>query len=521
MTRLAGRMAVLSGWRRLLLAFLLGALMSLGFAPFHLFPVFWIGFGGLLLLLSGVHRGRAAFALGWWFGWGHFIAGLYWIASAFLVEPDKFAWMVPFPVLGLPALLALFPAIAVWLAWRLSEPGTFRLFLLAACWTLAEVARGEVLTGFPWNLAGYGFGFADAAMQPAAWIGTVGLSFLAVLVGGAPALALAGRDHWRAPVAILLGTLLLIGAGAWRLSGATSDVSAADAPTIRIVQANIAQRDKWQPDLIEANFARNLAMSLPSAAERMPDLVIWPETAATFRINADLTARQRIAQVAEQINGLVITGAPRVETGTGTVRFFNSAVAINPEAQIVDSADKHHLVPFGEYLPLRNMLSRIGLDKLAQGRGDFSPGAGGNGGLLNLPGLPPARVLICYEVIFADEVGSGDARPGWLLSLTNDAWFGTLTGPDQHFAMARFRAVEQGLPLVRAAGTGISAIVDAYGQVQGRLDLGVQGVLTGTLPGHAEETLYAIAGRWPAILFMCMLLVVSLVTIVMGARREM
>ena len=167
------------------------------------------------------------------------------------------------------------------------------------------------------------------------------------------------------------------------------------------------------------------------------------------------------------------------------------------------------------------MLSRIGLDKLAQGRGDFSPGAGGNGGLLNLPGLPPARVLICYEVIFADEVGSGDVRPGWLLSLTNDAWFGTLTGPDQHFAMARFRAVEQGLPLVRAAGTGISAIVDAYGQVQGRLDLGVQGVLTGTLPGHVEETLYAIAGRWPAILFMCMLLVVSLVTIVMGARREM
>jgi apolipoprotein N-acyltransferase len=286
------------------------------------------------------------------------------------------------------------------------------------------------------------------------------------------------------------------------------------------VQANIAQRDKWRPDRIETNFARNLAMSLPSAAERMPDLVIWPETAATFRINADLTARQRIAQVADRINGLVITGAPRAEVGADTVRFFNSAVAINPEAQIIDSADKRHLVPFGEYLPFRDLLSRVGLDKLAQGRGDFSPGAGGNDGLLHLPGLPPARVLICYEVIFADEVATGDSRPGWLLSLTNDAWFGTLTGPDQHFAMARFRAVEQGLPLVRAAGTGISAIVDAYGQVQSRLDLGVSGVLTGTLPGHAQETLYASVGRWPIILGICMLLVVSLITMITGMRRE-
>ncbi|MDF1736296.1 MAG: apolipoprotein N-acyltransferase [Minwuia sp.] len=521
MTRLAGRMTALSGWRRLLLAFLLGALMSLGFAPFHLFPVFWIGFGGLLLLLRGVHRGRSAFALGWWFGWGHFIAGLYWIASAFLVEPDKFAWMVPFPVLGLPALLALFPAIAVWLAWRLSGPGTWRLFLLAAGWTLAEVARGEILTGFPWNLAGYGFGFADAAMQPAAWIGTVGLSFVAVLAGGAPALALVGRNHWRAPVAILLGTLVLVGAGAWRLSNADRTPSDPHAPTIRIVQANIAQRDKWRPDLIEANFARNLSMSLPSVTDPMPDLVIWPETAATFRINADLAARQRIAQVATQINGLVITGAPRTEGTAGATRFFNSAVAINADARIIDSADKRHLVPFGEYLPLRGLLSRIGLDKLAQGRGDFSSGEDGTGGLLHLPGLPPARVLICYEVIFADEVGSGESRPGWLLSLTNDAWFGTLTGPDQHFAMARFRAVEQGLPLVRAAGTGISAIVDAYGQVQGRLDLGVKGTLTGALPGHVEKSLYAVTGRWPMIAIICMLLVVPLITMIMGKRRQM
>lgn len=520
MTSLAVRMATLSGWRRLVAAFLLGAVMSLGFAPFHLFPVFFIGFGGLLLLLKGVHRGRSALALGWWFGWGHFIAGLYWIASAFLVEPEKFAWMVPFPVLGLPALLALFPALAVWLAWRLSPVGVFRLFLLAATWTLTEVARGLVMTGFPWNLAGYGFGFSDAAMQPAAWIGTAGLSFLAVLLGGAPALALDGRRHWRAAAVILLGTGILVGAGAWRLSNAELADSGTNAVAVRIVQANIAQREKWRRDRIEPNFARNLAMSLPGEGEPVPDLVIWPETAATFRINVDPVARQRIAEVAARIDGLVITGAPRVEGQRDTEKFYNSAVAIAPDATIIDSADKRHLVPFGEYLPMRSLLSRIGLDKLAQGRGDFSAGMEGDGGLLHLPGLPTARVLICYEVIFADEVGGGDSRPGWLLSLTNDAWFGRLTGPDQHFAMARFRAVEQGIPLVRAAGTGISAIVDAHGQVQSRLGLGVEGVLTGVLPGDAEKTLYATLGRWPVIALSSLLLVVSLLSTVTGRGRR-
>ncbi len=545
MSALAGQIAqrarATGGWSRLIIAFLLGALMSLGFAPFHFFPVFLIGFSGLLLLLRGVSRGRGALALGWWFGWGHFIAGLYWIASAFLVEPEKFAWMVPFPLLGLPALLAIFPAVAVWLTWRLSSHGAYRLVLLASAWTLMEVARGLAFTGFPWNLVGYGFGFLDAAMQPAAWVGVVGLGFLMVLVGGAPALWLVNQRYWKVPAGVGLLVVLVIVAGAVRLGAA--DVAGASAETItetktetntvtdtvtdtvidtvtdtnfntgtvvRVVQANVAQREKWRPDRIEPNFARHLAMSLPASGEPSPDIVIWPETAATFVINEHQGARQRIGDVAAQLDAVVVTGALKVKRTASGTRAYNSAVAINGDAEIVATADKRHLVPFGEYLPLRDILSRIGLEKLAQGRGDFSAGEGN--GLLALPGLPTAKTLICYEVIFDEQAATVESRPGWLLSLTNDAWFGTLTGPDQHFAMARFRAVEQGLPMVRAAGTGISAIVDGYGQVRAQIALGEAGVISGTLPLPLKQRLYANTGRWPTVALCVVVFLAGFVT---------
>ncbi|MDF1719859.1 MAG: apolipoprotein N-acyltransferase [Minwuia sp.] len=515
--QIARRAKGIRGWTRLVVAFLLGALMSLGFAPFHFFPVFLIGFSGVLLLLRGVDRGRSAFALGWWFGWGHFIAGLYWIASAFLVEPEKFAWMVPFPLLGLPAVLAVFPALSVWVAWRLSRHGSWRMLLLAAVWTLLEVVRGQLLTGFPWNLVGYGFGFADAAMQSAAWVGVFGLSFLTVLVGSAPALLMADRRAWRIPGAVALLFALVIGAGAMRLPSQEQISADNGGPMVRIVQANVPQREKWRPDRIEPNFARHLAMSIPAEGEPKPDIIIWPETSATFLINEHQGARQRMAIVAGQLDAVMLTGAPRVERSAAGDRFFNSGVAINAGAEIVATADKRHLVPFGEYLPFRQVLSRIGLEKLAQGRGDFSAGAGD--GLLKLPGLPNAKVLICYEVIFDDEAASDGERPGWLLSLTNDAWFGELTGPDQHFAMARFRAVEQALPMVRAAGTGISAVVDPYGQVRMQLDLGASGVVSGNLPAPAQTSLFSIAGSWPTVAICFLVLLFGFVATATGHRR--
>ncbi len=323
--------------------------------------------------------------------------------------------------------------------------------------------------------------------------------------------------HWEAfaGIFVLLGRVM--GGGGVRLHMAEGTGTDASGPVVRVVQANVPQREKWRPEWIEPNFARHLAMSLPEAGEPDPDIVIWPETSATFLINEHAGARRRIGDVAERLDAIVITGAPRVERTATATRAYNSAVAIDGRGTIGATADKRHLVPFGEYLPLREILSRIGLDKLAQGRGDFSAGTGE--GILDLPGLPDAKALICYEVIFDDEAATDGPRPGWLLSLTNDAWFGTLTGPDQHFAMARFRAVEQALPMVRAAGTGISAVVDAYGQVRARLRLGEAGVISARLPQSGQQSLFAIAGDWPTV-GMCFLILVMAIAGKTTIRRR-
>ncbi|WP_416897042.1 MAG: apolipoprotein N-acyltransferase [Minwuia sp.] len=485
---------------RLALAFLLGAITTLVFAPFHILPLGFLGFAGLLWLLSKCGRTPEAFWTGWFFGWGHFIAGLYWIASAFLVEPEKFAWMIPFPTLGLPALLALFTSAATALAWRVAPTGWRRLLALAAAWTLAEMARGWVLTGFPWNLAGYALGAHHLLMQPAAWAGVFGLSFLAVLGFAAPAL-LAGQNRSpRAAGAALAFVAVILAAGALRPEPAVH-APGAEPVSIRIVQGNIPQREKWRPDRVEPNFRMLLEMSRGFDG----DLVIWPETAATFLLSRAPGPLAAIAGVAPP-GGHVVTGAPRVEDIGGNERFYNSAILIGSDGRIADSADKHHLVPFGEYLPMRAVLQRIGLDKLAQGRGDFTIGAEDE--VLVAGDLPPAALLICYEAIFPARAARAD-RPGWLLNLTNDGWFGELTGPDQHFDMTRFRAVEQGLPLIRAAGTGISGIIDAYGRIQGVIPLGTKGVLDGILPPPASETLFGRTGSIPVLVIAILLLVVS------------
>ncbi|PJK29791.1 apolipoprotein N-acyltransferase [Minwuia thermotolerans] len=488
----AGR-RMLSTPLRLAAAFLLGGLATLVFSPFDLPLAGFVAFTGLAVLLDRLGRMAGAFWTAWFFGWGHFIAGLYWTASAFLVEADKFAWMIPGPLLGLPAFLALFPAVAVTAAWRLTAPGPLRLATLAASWTLLEFARGHVLTGFPWNLAGYAFGFHPAAMQPAAWIGVYGLSFLAVLAFAAPALLFLPRRRTWAALALILPAVLAAGAGMLRLD---APGPRAEPVQLRIVQANIPQREKWRPDLIRTNFEKLVEMSLQPAEEGTPDLVIWPETAATFLLSRAEQPRQTLGAIAASLDdgrgGLVITGAPRVEVRDGREMPHNSALAIDPAAGIVAVYDKTHLVPFGEYLPLRGLLQFLGLEKLARGRGDFIPGPKDQ--RFDPPGLPPASVLICYEAIFPALSNRGE-RPEWLLNLTNDGWFGELTGPDQHFTMARFRAVEQGLPLVRAAGTGISAVVDARGRIVASLPLNSAGVIDAQLPAPAAKTFYAKTGN--------------------------
>ena len=528
LSRLYDRTLSLSRQRRVSLALLLGALSALALPPWHIVPLVIPTFAGLLWLLDAAALSprpvRAAVVTAWLFGAGHFLVGVHWIAEPFLVDAARHGWLIPFALAGLAGGLALFPAAAglttALLARRFALAGIARALTFAAVWVLLEWVRSWLLTGFPWNLVGYVWAATPEIMQAAAFAGIFGVSLLTVLAGTMPA-ALGSERGLRGAGAVLLFTVALPAAvwvgGAMRL-GAAPDYGSDDSNAmvagvrLRIVQANIPQRQKWQPDLRAGHLQRHIALSRQPAA--LPAThVIWPETAVPFFIANDDVIRAAAA-VAAPRNGALITGAPRRGGGDGG-QFWNAAHAIDGDGRIVASYNKAHLVPFGEYVPLRGVLP---IDKLVPGQGDFSAGSGRQ--TIAIPGLPPVSPLICYEAIFPGGVARADERPGWLLNLTNDAWFGTSAGPQQHFAISATRAVEEGLPLVRAANTGISAVVDPYGRPIAILGLGVEGVLDSGLPrALPTPTPYAIWGNAiPAgLLGIVALLIVGLR---LGQRRQ-
>jgi apolipoprotein N-acyltransferase len=420
---------------------------------------------------------------------GHFVAGTYWVALALLTDAERYGWMVPFAVLGLSAVLAVFTGLAAWGVFMSQTRGSGRVVMLALAWTAAEWLRGHVLTGFPWNLMGTVWTVSDTMIQMAAVTGVWGLSLLTVMCAASPALLADGKispgsklDWLRlAPVFIAAAALEAAWAGgALRLGGAQNEMVPEVA--LRLVQPNIAQNHKWRPELREAHLQKHL--SLTSGAAATDDVfgtsashVIWPETAAPFFLGLDAAARSRIAAVTPP-RGMVITGAPRATSSDKRPRrIWNSIAALDHQGVILGTYDKFHLVPFGEYVPMRSVLP---LEKITHGGLDFSAGPGPR--TLHLPGLPPFSPLICYEVIFPGNVTDAEDPPQWILNVTNDGWFGLSSGPYQHFASARLRAVEEGLPLVRAANTGISAVVDPYGRVIASLGLGRGGVIDSTLP---------------------------------------
>ena len=481
--RLQKRIAAVSGWRRFALAAGLGALATAALPPVHLVVLLVPAFVGLVWLIDASPRPRAAFAAGWWFGFGYFTAGLYWIAFALLTKPERFGWMVPFAVFGLSALIALFPACAALLTRAVRGDGPGRILVFGAAWTALEWVRGWAFTGFPWNLIGTAWVFSDGMIQLAAVTGVYGLSLLSVVAAAMPAVltdggAWAGRKA--VPVAaafIVLG--IVWGGGLVRLAGA-GDAVVPDV-RLRLVQPNIDQKLKWRPELRQQHVLRQVRMSTAAtAATRVngaPTHVIWAETAAPLFLGGDPAALGVIG-AAVPSGGLIITGTiRRTPPGEKPFRIWNSLQAVDGQARVVATYDKVHLVPFGEYVPFRGLLS---FAKITAGQVDFSRGSGVR--TLRLPGLPPVSPLICYEVIFPGRVVDRQDRPGWLLNITNDAWYGRTSGPYQHFAAARMRAVEEGLPLVRVAGSGISAVVDAYGRTVARLGLGRAGVIDSALP---------------------------------------
>jgi len=495
--RTKGRVIAALGWRRPALAAGLGLLAAAALPPVNAVVLLVPAFIGLLWLIDDSGGWRGALAIGWWFGFGHFAAGLYWIAYALLIDAEQFGWMIPFAVGGLAAVAALFPAVAALLVRVSGARGAGRVLVLGASWTALEWVRGWIFTGFPWNLMGTVWVVSEPMMQLATVFGVYGLSLLSVTVAAMLAVLADGAVIERRALAAVAAALAVLGVtwagGAARLAlapgGEVADVR------LRLVQPAIDQKLKWRPKLRLGHVKRQLDMSTapPSGGPAAPAThVIWAETAVPFNL-ANEPGLFKALGAAAPAGGLLIAGAPRLTRGEGAAaRIWNSLHAIDQRGEIVGTYDKFHLVPFGEYVPFRGLLD---VSKLVPGRMDFSPGAGPV--TLRLPGLPPFSPLICYEAIFPGRVLNKEDRPSWLLNITNDAWFGMSSGPYQHFAAARFRAVEEGLALVRVANTGISAVVDPYGRVVAKLGLGVAGVLDSPLPAALEGiTPYGLFGDW-------------------------
>jgi len=472
-------LAGLRGWRADLAAFALGVLSAAALPPVFALPILLIAVPGLLLLVDG-SRGRAVAARrGWWFGFGLHLAGLYWVTEAILVEVARFWWFVPIAVPALSATLALFIAPAAAVA-RCARAGWPRSLALAGAWMLGDLARQFVLTGFPWNLWGSDWEFpgrlGDIFIQPAAWISIHGLTFLTVLLASIPLLG------WRWRVGGVALVAVWAAAGLLRLD----ELKPTSPPGLNVVlvQGDVAEGQKWDRALALSIFRRYLGLTREGVAEAGsgPRVVVWPETASPFLLEPDRGARQAIEAAAGGAAALI-----------GAVRFGpqgrprNSLFALKGDGSIAAIYDKWHLVPFGEYQP-----PWVPIPVQVVPGGGFARGNGP--ATLHVPGLPSVGPSICYEDIFPGEIIDGTDRPDWMVNITNDAWFGNSTGPRQHLAAARMRAVEDGLPLIRAANTGISATFDAHGHELARLGLDRTGVLIVPLPGKLPPTLFSRFG---------------------------
>ena len=468
---------LLRGWRGFAILAILGALAALGQAPIDWPIATVLSLATVMAVYGRASTAKAAAKIGWSYGFGYFLLALAWIVNPFLVEPERDGWMAPFALVLLPAGLGLFWAVGFAAGKRL---GGGSLALVGSL-TLAEGLRAFLFTGFPWALLGHVWIDTPHA-QLAAWIGPHGLTLLTVLLAAAIVRALSGGRArlWGGALALALGLLPL------GLQPAPSD-EAADGPVIRLVQPNVPQADKWNADLIDVFQARLL--DLTATGDR-PDLILWPETAIPYLL--EYSGPLLDAAVAASDGVPMVIGVNREEGGL----YYNSLIVLDATGVIVDTYDKQHLVPFGEYVPFGEMMGRLGIHGLAASEGvGFSAGQGVR--RIAVPGIGEAEPMICYEAIFAEEIGKG-ARPRALIQITNDAWFGTLQGPQQHFAQSRLRSVEQGLPLVRVANTGISAVVDAKGRIVAVLPLGEAGFADVVLPPTGAATGYLRLGDFPA-----------------------
>jgi apolipoprotein N-acyltransferase len=505
-----------------LVALLLGAVSATGFAPLNLWPLTLLALAGWMTLVAKAPRGRRAFGLGWAFGVGHFTIGLNWIATAFTYQAAMPAWLGWIAVVLLALYLAVYPALAAWGAWAIKPKADTHfaapsyILVFASLWTLTEWLRSWVFTGFAWNPLGV-IAVPHVA-APARWIGTYGMSGIACLLAGVLILAFYRR---RVAAASLLASLVLFWGAAF-LTQAGSDADAAvrskgmERIPITVVQPNVGQQDKWEGSKADANFAKLARLTSPK--DDTPRLILWPEAAvpdylewgypSAYYDRSPAAARARLVALMNP-GDLMLLGALKLELDQAgdVVGARNAVMTIHADGTLGPRYDKAHLVPYGEYLPMRPILSAIGLSRLAPGDIDFWPGPGPH--TLDLGTFGRAGLQICYEIIFSGQVVDRAHRPDFIFNPSNDAWFGGW-GPPQHLAQARLRAIEEGLPVVRATPTGISAIIDADGRIVESLPMHAAGRIDSFVPKAHAPTLFARHGNMLPVGFALLLLAAAI-----------
>lgn len=484
------------------MALVAGALAALAMPPLYWLPFAIVGIVAYVWLWQTAATPLGAFWRGLAWGTGHFAVGSYWILEAFYVPPADFALLGPPIVAGLAVVLGFFPGVAAWAARRVVDRwpvlgGPYsRLVVLAIAWTVAEWLRGHVFTGYPWNPLAHVWAFATPLLQGAALFGVYGLGMLTFLVLAAP------TAGWRASIAALVA----LGLAGWAGQSAMAAIEDGTGPWIRIVQPNVPQSEKWRPETRARQVTKLVQLSRAPGFDRMA-AVVWPETAPPLIVEPGSAALPVMANAVPP-NGLLLTGAAR-GTGRAEDGVWNSLLVIDGAGTIAAHYDKVHLVPLGEYIPFHKQLAPVsGLI----GRGSFEVGES-RVTLVPSNGLPSFSPVICYEVIFPAAVTGPGERPQWLLNVTNDAWFGLSSGPYQHLTSARLRTIEEGLPMIRAANTGVSAVIDAYGRILASLDMQQEGIIDHRLPAPRAATPYGRWGDW-----MLLALVAFLVVTLIGTR---
>lgn len=518
--------AVPPAWRPRLAAIAAGLAAGFAHPPFGLLPGL-LGYALLLSLLDtdGPRPLRSAFLRGWLAGVGYFSVGVWWITEPFMVDAREQGWMAPIALLLMGGGLALFWGLAALIQRAFAPRDWRRVFVLAGALTLAEYLRGHILTGFPWDLPGESWAAGSAPSQAAALVGAYGLTWITVAVAASPALlfdAVGRRARLVTGGVMVLALALLYGGGAWRLAHA-APVSPT-APLVRLVQADIDQKEKWKPENLDLVFTTYMQLTTQAAPVR-PDIVVWPEGALPaviddvlspgspylWRLTAGLAPGQTL-----------MMGANRYDIGpAGETRYYNSLVALRrtPEGLKPTAVyDKYRLVPFGEFMPLGKLAARIGFRSLVHMPDDFTPGPKPQP--VRPEGVPPVQPLICYEALFphfaAEAAARAGYRPAWILNVSNDAWFGGGSGPWQHLNIAGYRAIEEGLPIARATPTGVTTMIDAYGRhlASHTLALGRIGVVDARLPPGLAPTPYSRHGE----IFPAMMLLFS--AVMAGGRRN-